>query len=65
MEDAPINLFLELAMKRLGVLSCVLCGLILSAAGCTSDADKAQWAAFWKDVRGDNMKMRSDLSADK
>jgi hypothetical protein len=27
-------------------------------AGCASDADKGQWDEFWKDMRGDNMKMR-------
>jgi hypothetical protein len=27
-------------------------------AGCASD--KGQWDEFWKDVRGDNMKMMSD-----
>ena len=48
-------------MKRLGVLMCVLCGLLFSP-GCASDGDKAQWADFWRDVRGDNMKMKSDFS---
>jgi hypothetical protein len=40
-------------MKRLCLLFCVLLG-----SGCASDADKAQWAAFWKDLRGENMEMR-------
>jgi len=39
------------AMKRLGVLLCAL----LFASGCASDGC---WDEFWKDLRGDNMKMR-------
>jgi hypothetical protein len=45
-------------MKRLyaalGALSCVL--------GCATESDKGQWDEFWKDLRGDNMKMRCDFS---
>jgi hypothetical protein len=44
-------------MKRLCVLLCAL----LPVAGCASD--KGEWDEFWKDLRGDNMKMRSDFSA--
>ncbi len=39
-----------------GALIALLC------VGCAADADKAQWDEFWKDLRGDNMKMRSDPS---
>jgi hypothetical protein len=44
-------------MKRLCVL---LCALFL-VSGCASDGDKGAWDEFWKDLRGDNMKMRTDL----
>lgn len=44
-------------MKRLCVL---LCALLVAAAGCASDT--GEWDEFWKDLRGDNMKMRSDFS---
>jgi hypothetical protein len=43
-------------MKRLRVL---LCALLLAGAGCASNG---QWDEFWKDLRGDNMKMRNDFS---
>jgi hypothetical protein len=46
-------------MKRLGVL---LCALFLGI-GCASDGNKGEWDEFWKDLRGDNMKMRNDFSA--
>ncbi len=46
-------------MKRLRVLLCALC----CALGCASEGSKGQWDEFWKDVRGDNMRMRNDLSA--
>jgi hypothetical protein len=45
-------------MRQLGVLAGILC----FCAGCASDADKAQWNEVWKDLRGDNMRMRSDFS---
>jgi hypothetical protein len=48
-------------MKRLCVLLCAL----LVITGCASESDKSQWDAAWKDLRGDNMKMRSDFSAAK
>ena len=38
---------------------CVLCCALLFTCGCASDP---QWAEFWKDVRGDNMKMRYNSS---
>ncbi len=44
-------------MKRLRVL---LCALLLSGLGCASE--RGQWDEFWKDLRGDNMRMRSDFS---
>jgi hypothetical protein len=48
-------------MKRLWVLLCAL----LVLAGCASDSDRKQWDEALKDLRGDNMKMRSDFSAAK
>jgi hypothetical protein len=48
------------AMKRLCFL-CILCILLLGA-GCASEGGKSQWDEFMKDLRGDNMKMRGDLS---
>jgi hypothetical protein len=45
-------------MKRL----CVLLAVLFVGLGCASEADKSQWDAFWKDARGDNMRMRSDFS---
>jgi hypothetical protein len=32
----------------------------LLLAGCSGDGEKSQWDEVWKDLRGDNMKMRSD-----
>lgn len=43
-------------MKRLCMLVCVLC----CAIGCGH-----QWDEFWKDARGDNMKMQYDFSSTK
>ena len=48
------------AMKCLGVL---VCALLFGLAGCAADGDKGQWNEFWKDLRGDNMKMRNDIMA--
>jgi hypothetical protein len=45
-------------MKRLCVALCAL----LFVLGCASDGDKGEWDEFWKDLRGDNMKMHSDFS---
>ncbi len=42
-------------MKQLCVLFCAL----FFIGGCAAD----QWAEFNKDLRGDNMKMKSDFSA--
>ena len=42
-------------MRRIRVLAF----FVFLGVGCASDADKAQWDEFWKDVRGDNMQMRS------
>ncbi len=44
-------------MARLCLFVCVLA---FTLAGCVGDANKAQWDEFCKDLRGDNMKMRSD-----
>jgi hypothetical protein len=46
-------------MKRVCAV-CVACVLLLGL-GCASD--KGQWDEFWKDVRGDNMQMQSNLTA--
>jgi len=45
-------------MPRLLVLSCA----ILCCLGCASDSDKAQWEEVLKDLRGDNMQMKSNFS---
>jgi hypothetical protein len=42
---------------------CLLVCALLMCAGCASDSNKGAWDEFWKDLRGDNMKMRSDFSA--
>jgi hypothetical protein len=49
-------------MKRLRVFLCALFALSFACAGCASEGGKAQWDDFWKDVRGDNMQMRDDVS---
>jgi hypothetical protein len=41
-------------MKRLWVGIAFLCAL-----GCATEGDQAQWNEAMKDLRGDNMKMRS------
>jgi hypothetical protein len=43
-------------MKRLCILllPCFFC------LGCAAEGEKSQWDEFWKDLRGDNMKMQSD-----
>jgi hypothetical protein len=45
------------AVLRLGVLFCAL----LFCLGCSAGGQRGQWDDFWKDLRGDNMKMRSDF----
>jgi hypothetical protein len=45
-------------MKRLGALL----GMLFCLVGCASSGDQSQWDDFWKDVHGDNMKMRSGWS---
>lgn len=49
-------------MKRLRVLLCALFAA-LGCMGCASEGGKSQWDDFWKDVRGDDMEMKSDFSA--
>jgi hypothetical protein len=49
-------------MKRLCVLRCALIGAV-AFCGCASEGHKGQWDDFWKDVRGDNMQMKTDFSA--
>jgi hypothetical protein len=46
-------------MKRLGLLCLV--SILFCALGCASDSSKAEWREFFKDLRGDNMQMRSDM----
>jgi hypothetical protein len=46
-------------MTRLWIL---LCALAFGVAGCAADGAKDPWDEFKKDLRGDNMKMRSDFS---
>jgi hypothetical protein len=45
-------------MRRLCILLCAL----FFFAGCASDGEKGSWDEFWKDLRGDNMKMRNNFS---
>jgi hypothetical protein len=45
-------------MRRLWLLA----GVLVIGLGCSADGDKAQWDEFWKDLRGDNMQMRSNFS---
>ncbi len=42
-------------MKRLGALGLVL----IFGVGCATEADNAQWNEALKDLRGDNMRMRT------
>ena len=46
-------------MRRLWLLGCAL----VFCAGCAAGGDKAKWDEFWKDLRGDNMQMRTNFSA--
>jgi len=41
-------------MRRLCLVIVLLC-----AVGCATESDQAQWNEAMKDLRGDNMKMRS------
>jgi hypothetical protein len=43
-------------MRRLFLFALAL---LLCCGGCAADADKAQWNEVWRDLRGDNMQMRS------
>jgi hypothetical protein len=45
-------------MRRLWPLVCAA----FLGLGCASDADKAAWAEVWRDLRGDNQKMRNDFA---
>jgi hypothetical protein len=44
-------------MKYLCALVCAL----LFGVGCASDSDRAKWDDAMKDLRGDNMQMRSNF----
>ena len=35
--------------------------VMIGLAGCAAEGQKGPWDEFWKDLRGDNMKMRNDL----
>jgi hypothetical protein len=37
---------------------CVLVFIVFCCAGCAGEGQKSQWDEVWKDMRGDNMKMR-------
>jgi hypothetical protein len=45
------------------VRRCILLGLLLFCAGCATPGDRAQWEEAMKDLRGDNMQMRSNFSS--
>jgi hypothetical protein len=45
------------AMKRLCALGCVL--VFVFGLGCATEGDNAQWDEAMKDLRGDNMRMRT------
>ncbi|MBI3407942.1 MAG: hypothetical protein HY040_06245 [Planctomycetes bacterium] len=47
-------------MGRLCVLLCAL----LFCQGCAAEGNAGKWDEFWRDLRGDNMKMRNDFSAE-
>jgi hypothetical protein len=49
-------------MWRLCGLCALVFGLVLES-GCAADGDKDQWDKVFKDLRGDNMQMRTDPSA--
>jgi hypothetical protein len=46
-------------MKRLVLLVCAVA--LAFGLGCASDP-QGSWDEVWKDLRGDNMKMRSDTA---
>jgi hypothetical protein len=46
-------------MRRL----CVLAFALLFGLGCATEETKKQWDEAWKDLRGDNMEMKSDGGA--
>ena len=46
-------------MKRLRLL---LCAMLIGLGGCATEGKKGAWDEFWKDLRGDNMKMGADFS---
>jgi hypothetical protein len=48
-------------MRRL----CVLVLAMFLGVGCAAEGQKGQWDEFWKDVRGDNMQMRTFPPKDK
>ncbi len=43
-------------MRRLWTVAVVA----LLGLGCASEGGKGEWDEFWKDLRGDNMKMMAD-----
>jgi hypothetical protein len=40
----------------------LLIGVLTLATGCVADGKNGSWDEVWKDLRGDNMQMRSSFS---
>ncbi len=43
----------------------LICALLFALGGCATEGSRGQWDEFWRDLRGDNMKMRNDISVAK
>ena len=50
-------------MRRCLPLLGMLAFALLLGLGCAAPGEKGQWDDFWKDLRGDNMRMRSGIEA--
>jgi len=48
-------------MKWRSLLFCALSFCL----GCASEGETGKWDDFWKDLRGDNMQMKSDFTRTK
>ena len=46
---------------RYFLLVAALCTCTLAGCASTESSSDSSWGEFWKDARGDNMKMRSDF----
>ena len=53
--NQPLFIVVGNRMKRLIAFSFFLMFIV----GCATQADQAQWDEAWKDLRGDNMRMRT------